>query len=72
MSKVIHQCPGAEQTMSMTGFDLAAMERAVGMLCDDITGNFLLVIPLAISDTQLLDLTLGFSKHFNPSKYSTK
>ena len=41
MSKVIHQCPGAEQTMSMTGFDLAAMERAVGMLCDDITGNFL-------------------------------
>lgn len=41
MTKVIHQCPGAEQTMSMTGFDLAAMERAVGMLCDDITGNFL-------------------------------
>ncbi|XP_062594242.1 uncharacterized protein LOC134255747 [Saccostrea cucullata] len=36
MKKVMHQCPGAEQTMSMTGFDLVSMERAVGILCDDI------------------------------------
>lgn len=40
MTKVIHQCPGAEQTMSMTGFDLAAMERSVGMLCADIPGSY--------------------------------
>lgn len=32
----MHQCPGAEQTMSMTGFDLVSMERAVGILCEDI------------------------------------
>lgn len=36
MKKVMHQCPGAEQTMSMTGFDLVSMERAVGILCEDI------------------------------------
>lgn len=36
MQEVIHQCPGAEQTLSLTGFDLHAMERAVGLLCHDI------------------------------------
>eukprot|EP00105_Crassostrea_gigas_P024248 XP_011444436.1 PREDICTED: uncharacterized protein LOC105340196 isoform X1 [Crassostrea gigas] len=36
MKKVMHQCPGAEQTMAMTGFDLVSMERAVSILCDDI------------------------------------
>ncbi|KAK3104452.1 hypothetical protein FSP39_002380 [Pinctada imbricata] len=36
MKKVMHQCPGAEQTMTLTGFDLTSMERAVGVLCNDI------------------------------------
>ncbi|XP_060578871.1 uncharacterized protein LOC132735862 isoform X2 [Ruditapes philippinarum] len=36
MQGVIHQCPGAEQTLSLTGFDLHGMERAVGLLCHDI------------------------------------
>ncbi|OWF40319.1 uncharacterized protein LOC110463981 [Mizuhopecten yessoensis] len=36
MKKVMHRCPGAEQTMALTGFDLASMERAVNVLCSDI------------------------------------
>ncbi|XP_033763903.1 uncharacterized protein LOC117345069 [Pecten maximus] len=36
MKKVMHRCPGAEQTMTLTGFDLASMERAVNVLCNDI------------------------------------
>ncbi|KAL3861972.1 hypothetical protein ACJMK2_007978 [Sinanodonta woodiana] len=36
MQNVLHRCPGAEQTMAMTGFDIHAMERAVGILCNDI------------------------------------
>ncbi|KAK3592447.1 hypothetical protein CHS0354_001566 [Potamilus streckersoni] len=36
MQDFLHKCPGAEQTMSMTGFDIHAMERAVGILCNDI------------------------------------
>ncbi|KAL4220843.1 hypothetical protein ACF0H5_019110 [Mactra antiquata] len=36
MQEVIHKCPGAEQTLSLTGFDLHGMERAVGILCHDI------------------------------------
>ncbi|XP_069115668.1 uncharacterized protein [Argopecten irradians] len=36
MKKVMHQCPGAEQTMALTGFDIASMERAVNVLCNDI------------------------------------
>lgn len=36
MQGVIHKCPGAEQTLSLTGFDLHGMERAVGILCHDI------------------------------------
>ncbi|WAR14430.1 hypothetical protein MAR_004535, partial [Mya arenaria] len=28
MNEVIHKCPGAEQTLSLTGFDLHGMERA--------------------------------------------
>lgn len=36
MQEVMHKCPGAEQTLSLTGFDLHGMERAVGKLCHDI------------------------------------
>lgn len=36
MKRVMHQCPGAEETMTLTGFDLTAMERAVSILCADI------------------------------------
>ncbi|XP_060074129.1 uncharacterized protein LOC132553865 [Ylistrum balloti] len=36
MKKVMHRCPGAEQTMTLTGFDIASMERAVNVLCNDI------------------------------------
>ncbi|KAL5015195.1 hypothetical protein ScPMuIL_009465 [Solemya velum] len=36
MRKVMHQCPGAEETLTLTGFDLTAMERALGILCADI------------------------------------
>lgn len=36
MKKVMHRCPGAEQTMTLTGFDLSSMERAVSTLCGDI------------------------------------
>ncbi|KAJ8320138.1 hypothetical protein KUTeg_002606 [Tegillarca granosa] len=36
MKRVMHQCPGAEETMTLTGFDLTAMERAVAILCADI------------------------------------
>ncbi|KAK3599546.1 hypothetical protein CHS0354_035779 [Potamilus streckersoni] len=38
MDDVLKQCPGAEQTMSLTGFDIHAMERAVGILCYNIDG----------------------------------
>jgi hypothetical protein len=45
MQEVIHQCPGAEQTLSLTGFDLHGMERAVGLLCHDIPGmRFYIII----------------------------
>ena len=37
----MHKCPGAEQTLSLTGFDLHGMERAVGKLCHDIPRKFL-------------------------------
>ena len=36
MQEIMHKCPGAEQTLSLTGFDLHGMERAVGKLCHDI------------------------------------
>ncbi|KAL3861977.1 hypothetical protein ACJMK2_007983 [Sinanodonta woodiana] len=36
MQDILHKCPGADQTMAMTGFDIHAMERAVGILCNDI------------------------------------
>lgn len=36
MQEVIHKCPGAEQTLSLTGFDLHGMERAVGILCHNV------------------------------------
>ncbi|KAL4220842.1 hypothetical protein ACF0H5_019109 [Mactra antiquata] len=36
MQEVVNNCKGAEQTLSLTGFDLHAMERAVGLLCRDV------------------------------------
>ncbi|KAH3822673.1 hypothetical protein DPMN_124463 [Dreissena polymorpha] len=36
MNEVVQTCPGAEQTLSLTGFDLHGMERAVGILCHNI------------------------------------
>ena len=41
MNEVIHKCPGAEQTLSLTGFDLHGMERAVGILCHNVPGKCL-------------------------------
>ncbi|KAL3861978.1 hypothetical protein ACJMK2_007984 [Sinanodonta woodiana] len=38
MDNFLKQCAGAEQTMSLTGFDIHAMERAVGILCNNIDG----------------------------------
>lgn len=46
MQEVIHKCPGAEQTLSLTGFDLHGMERAVGILCHDIPGMVLPIIQI--------------------------
>ena len=41
MQEIMHKCPGAEQTLSLTGFDLHGMERAVGKLCHDIPRKLL-------------------------------